>query len=166
MRKHGRDAFEARVREAETLSQFLLAQLRSESDLRTAEGRARFVSMAKPHIQKITAPALRLQITNEIARLAEVGDGEINRLLELLRRRPSFPAGAASRRLRRADVAGMSLLTALLADLSLVEHIDPGHLDTERAETRPRRHPTEMGAVRRGAQLCAPHRSARRPSVP
>ena len=60
MRKHGRDAFEARVREAETLSQFLLAQLRS-GDLRTAEGRARFVSMAKPHIQKITAPALRLQ---------------------------------------------------------------------------------------------------------
>ena len=50
------------------------------------KGRARFVSMAKPHIQKITAPALRLQITNEIARLAEVGDGEINRLLELPRR--------------------------------------------------------------------------------
>ena len=124
------------MREAETLSQFLLAQLRSESDLRTAEGRARFVSMAKPHIQKITAPALRLQITNEIARLAEVGDGEINRLLELPRR-PSFSRPAPRRAAYDAPTSPeWSLLTALLADLSLVEHIDPGHLDTERAETR------------------------------
>ena len=136
VRKHGRDAFEARVREAETLSQFLLAQLRSESDLRTAEGRARFVSMAKPHIQKITAPALRLQITNEIARLSQVGDGEINRLLELPRR-PSFSRPAPRRAAYDAPTSPeWSLLTALLADLSLVEHIDPGHLDTERAETR------------------------------
>src|SRR5687768_10845876 len=136
VRKHGKDAFEARVREAETLSQFLLAQLRSESDLGTAEGRARFVSMAKPHIQKITAPALRLQITNEIARLSEVGDGEINRLLELPRR-PSFSRPAPRRAAYDAPTSPeWSLLTALLADLSLVEHIDPGHLDTERAETR------------------------------
>jgi len=42
IRKHGKEAFEARVREAETLSQFLLAQLRADNDLATAEGRARF----------------------------------------------------------------------------------------------------------------------------
>ena len=33
VRKHGAEGFEARVREAETLSQFLLPQLRSENDL-------------------------------------------------------------------------------------------------------------------------------------
>jgi DNA primase len=136
VRKHGQGAFEARVREAETLSQFLIAQLRSETDLATAEGRARFVSMAKPHIQKITAPGLRLQITNEIARLSQVGDGEIHRLLELPRR-PTFSRPAPRRAAYDSPTSPeWSLLTALLADLSLAEHIDPAQLDADRAETR------------------------------
>jgi DNA primase len=136
VRKHGAEGFEARVREAETLSQFLLAQLRSENDLAMPEGRARFVSMAKPHIQKITAPALRLQIINEIARLARVGEGEIGSLLELPRR-PAFARPAPrSPRYDAPSSLEWSLLTALLTDLSLVEHIDPAQLAEESAETQ------------------------------
>jgi len=136
IRKHGKDALEARVREAETLSQFLLSQLRSEVDLTTAEGRARLVSISKSHVQKLTAPALRLQLTNEIAQLARVGEGDIGALLELPRR-PSYSRAAP--RAARYDAPATpewSLLTALLADLSLVEHIDPAQLDPARAETR------------------------------
>ena len=135
IRKHGREAFETRVREAETLSQFLLAQLRAECDLGTAEGRARFLSMAKPHVQKITAPALRLQLINEIAQLGRVADSEIHGLLELPRR-PAF-ARASSRRPSYDAPSSLewSLLTALLSDLTLVEHIDPARLAPERAET-------------------------------
>ncbi len=135
IRKHGREAFETRVREAETLSQFLLAQLRAECDLGTAEGRARFLSMAKPHVQKITAPALRLQLINEIAQLGRVADSEIHGLLELPRR-PAF-ARASSRRpsYDAPNSLEWSLLTALLSDLTLVEHIDPARLAPERAET-------------------------------
>ena len=136
VRKHGKEAFEARVREAETLSQFLLSQLRSEVDLATAEGRARLVSISKSHVQKVTAPALRLQLTNEIAQLARVGEGDIGSLLELPRR-PSF--GRPAPRAPRYDAPSSpewSLLTALLADLSLVEHIDAAQLDPGRAETR------------------------------
>ena len=136
IRKQGKDAFEARVREAETLSQFLLSQLRSEVDLATAEGRARLVSISKSHVQKVTAPALRLQLTNEIAQLARVGEGDIGSLLELPRR-PSFSRPAP--RAPRYDAPTSpewSLLTALLADLSLVEHIDAAQLDPARAETR------------------------------
>jgi DNA primase len=136
VRKHGKEAFEARVREAETLSQFLLAQLRAENDLATAEGRARFVSMAKPHVQKITAPALRLQLINEIAQLARVAEGEIDGLLELPRR-PAFTRGAPRRPSYDAPTSlEWSLLTALLSDLSLVEHIDPARLAPDRAETQ------------------------------
>src|SRR5438094_2852758 len=80
VRKHGKEGFRQKLREAETLSQFLLAQLRAECDLGTAEGRARFISIAKPHVQKIAAPALRLQLINEIAQLARVAEGEIDRL--------------------------------------------------------------------------------------
>ncbi|HEU4353042.1 MAG TPA: DNA primase [Burkholderiales bacterium] len=135
VRKHGREAFEARVREAETLSQFLLAQLRAECDLGTAEGRARLVSIAKPHIQRVTAPALRLQLINEIAQLARVGEGEIHGLLELPQRH-RFSRPAARRPNRETPTSlEWSLLTALLADLTLVEHIDPGQLAPDRAET-------------------------------
>ncbi|HEX6528958.1 MAG TPA: toprim domain-containing protein, partial [Burkholderiales bacterium] len=136
VRKHGKAAFEERVRSAETLSQFLLAQLRAENDLGSAEGRARFVSMAKPHIQRLTAPALRLQLTNEIAQLARVAEGEINALLELPQR-PAFRRAAPRRPSFDApNSLEWSLLTALLSDLSLVEHIDPAQLAPERAETQ------------------------------
>src|SRR5688500_8973545 len=100
VRKHGKDAFEARVRAADTLSQFLLAQLRTEGDLAPAEGRARFVTTVKPHIQKLAAPALRVQLVNAVAELARVSEPDIQRLMELPRagysrpapRRPSYDA--------------------------------------------------------------------------
>jgi DNA primase len=136
VRKHGADDFRRRVREAETLSQFLLAQLRADSDLATPEGRARFVSMAKPHVQKITAPALRLQLINEIAQLGRVAEGEIERLLELPQR-PRFNRPAPQRRSFEAPASlEWTLLTALLTDLTLVEHIDPDLLSAERPETQ------------------------------
>jgi DNA primase len=136
VRKHGAEAFEARVREAETLSQFLLTQLRAEVDLDTPEGRARLISVSKSHIQKITAPALRLQLTNEIAQLARVAEADIGALLELPRR-PAF-SRAAPRPPRYDAPTSLewSLLTALLSDLTLVEHIDPARLAPERAETQ------------------------------
>jgi DNA primase len=136
VRKHGAEAFEARVREAETLSQFLLSQLRAEVDLDTPEGRARLISVSKSHIQKITAPALRLQLTNEIAQLARVAEADIGALLELPRR-PAF-SRAAPRPPRYDAPTSLewSLLTALLSDLTLVEHIDPARLAPERAETQ------------------------------
>lgn len=136
VRRYGREAFEARVREAETLSQFLLSQLRSEADLDTPEGRARLISVSKSHIQKITAPALRLQLTNEIAQLARVAEADIGALLELPRR-PAFTR--ASPRPPRFDAPislEWSLLTALLSDLTLVEHVDPARLAPDRAETQ------------------------------
>jgi DNA primase len=136
IRKHGKDAFEARVREAETLSQFLLAQLRADVDLATPEGRARLLSVAKSHVQKITAPALRLQLINEIAHLTRVAEGDIERLLELPRR-PAFARAAPRRPTYDAPTSlEWSLLAALLTDLTLVEHIDPARLAADRAETQ------------------------------
>jgi DNA primase len=137
VRKHGSEAFGQKVREAETLSQFLLAQLRSECNLDTAEGRARLISIAKPHVQKITAPQLRLQVANAIAELARLPEGAgIESLLELPQR-PRFSRPAPARRSYDAPTSlEWSLLTALLADLTLVEHIDAEALAPEQPETR------------------------------
>ena len=136
VRKHGKEGFRQKLREAETLSQFLLAQLRAECDLGTAEGRARFISIAKPHVQKIAAPALRLQVINEVAQLARVAEGEIDRLLELPQR-PRFSRPAPPRtRYSAPDIPEWSLLYSLLCNLSLVEHIDPDALNAERVESQ------------------------------
>ena len=136
VRKHGKEGWRRKLREAETLTQFLLAQLRSECDLATAEGRARFISVAKPHVQKVAAPALRLQLINEIAQLARVAEGEIDRLLELPQR-PRFSRPAPPRtRYTAPDSPEWSLLYSLLCNLSLVEHIDPEALDPDRPESQ------------------------------
>ena len=136
VRKHGKDEFEARVGEAETLSQFLLGHLRADADMASPEGRARLVSAAKPYVQKIAAPALRVQLVNAIGELARVSEHDIQRLLELPQaKRYERPAPA-----RRAWAAPRSpewtLLACLLTDLGMVEHIDPGLLDPDLPETR------------------------------
>ena len=136
VRRHGREGFERKLREAETLSQFLLAQLRAECDLATAEGRSRLISIAKPHVHKLTAPALRLQLVNEIAQLARVAEGEIDRLLELPGR-PRYARPAPARtRYTAPDSPEWSLLYSALCNLSLIEHIDAAVLAPERAESK------------------------------
>jgi DNA primase len=134
VRRHGKQAFEKLARQAQTLSDFLLGQLRAESDLATAEGRARFVTTVKPHIQKLAAPALRVQLVNAVAELARVSEPDIQRLMELPRtgysrpapRRPSYDAPSTPE---------WSLLACLLTDLGLVEHINPALLTPNLPET-------------------------------
>src|SRR5688500_11959025 len=82
VRRHGKEAFEQRVRESLTLSGFLLSELRAQSEFATAEGRSRFLAGAKAHIHKIAAPALRLQVLKEVASLAQVSQDEAEGLLD------------------------------------------------------------------------------------
>ncbi len=134
VRRHGKEAFEKLVRQAQALSDSLLGQLRAESDLSTAEGRARFLAAAKPHIQKLAAPALRVQLVNAVAEIARVSEPDIQRLMELPRagysrpapRRPSYDAPSSPE---------WSLLACLLTDLGLIEHINPALLTPDLPET-------------------------------
>jgi DNA primase len=136
VRREGPDGFRRKLGEAQTLSQFLLAQLRAECDLATAEGRSRFVSIAKPHVQKVTAPVLRLQLINEVGELARIPEGDIDRLLELPPR-PRYTR-AAPRGIAYAapDSPEWSLLYSVLCNLALAEHIDASLLRTERGEAK------------------------------
>jgi DNA primase len=134
VRAHGRADLEKRVSEAPTVSDFLLSQLRAESDLNSAEGRARLLAMAKPHVQKMAAPALRLQLANAIAELARVSEADVQRLMELPRPALSRPAPP---RLRRdaPSTPEWTLLSCLLTDLGLLEHINPELLTPDLPET-------------------------------
>jgi DNA primase len=136
VRKHGKPAFEDRVREAEMLSQFLLAQLRSEVDVATPEGRSKLVAIAKPLLQKVTAPVLRVQLANEIAQLARISEAEASTLLELPQAKRSFNRPAPARpSYAFPNSSEWRLLYSLLLNLALAEHVSSELLDPERKES-------------------------------
>jgi DNA primase len=135
VRRHGHEAFEQLVRQGQTLSEFLLAELRAQSDLASAEGRARFISLAKPHIQKLSAPALRIQVINAVAELGRISDYEVRQLMEVADA-PRFrrPAPARPRTLGNRSPE-WSLLYSLLIDLPMAVHLEPRLLRADQPES-------------------------------
>ncbi|OHC60420.1 MAG: DNA primase [Rhodocyclales bacterium GWA2_65_19] len=77
IREHGREAFVQQTRSATRLSEFLLRELVKQTNPSTAEGRAMLVHAAKPLLQKMSAPILRVQLTKEIAHRAQVSQAEV-----------------------------------------------------------------------------------------
>jgi DNA primase len=135
VRREGQESFERMLRGAQTLSAFLLAELRAQSDLATAEGRSKFLAEAKPYAQKIAAPALKLQVVKEIAELARVEQNEAERLMEL-RAAPSYTRSAPPR--SAPPLTGSqerNLLRCVVANPSLAEELDTALLDAQRPET-------------------------------
>jgi DNA primase len=90
IRSRGQEAFEAMVREARPLSEFLLGELGGRVDMNTAEGRSRMVADAKPLLKKIAAPALQLQLLRQLAEKVGMDVNDVGRLTEI-RTGPSRP---------------------------------------------------------------------------
>jgi DNA primase len=135
VRKHGASAFERWLGEAQTLSGFLLGELRAAVDLATPEGRSRLLVAAKPHLQKVTAPALRLQLVKEIAILARVSQDEAERLLEL-RSAPYYARSApAAAPAPIASALERKLLRFLLQRPKRIGDVDPAILGAELPES-------------------------------
>ena len=136
IRRRGKDGFESLLQEAETLSQFLLSELRSQSNLATPEGRAQFIASTKPYIQKLTAPALRIQLINAVAELARISEHEIRQLMEM----PASPRFRRPAPARPTSISHSSpewsLLYSLLLDLPMVVHIEPRLLRSDLPESQ------------------------------
>jgi len=77
VREHGREAFVQQLNQATKLSEFLVRELKKRTQPYTAEGRAQLIHEAKPLLQKISAPILRVQLTKELADLAELSQAEV-----------------------------------------------------------------------------------------
>jgi DNA primase len=137
VRQHGKEAFERLARDAQTLSGFLLGELRAQADLETAEGRSKFITEAKPHLQKIAAAGLKLQLVKEVAVLAKVSQDEAERLMEL--RSPSartYSRAAPSRPMAPLiTTQEQNLLRCVLARPALAAGLDLDLLDERLAET-------------------------------
>jgi len=95
----GRAAFEARLESAVPLSEYLVSELSGQSDLKSADGRARFAEAARPLFARVPEGVYRELL---LARLAEVVGLPAQRLEELWGQPPgAAPAPAAVGSLRR-----------------------------------------------------------------
>jgi len=95
VRAVGSDAFLERLVGAQPLSAFLLAELGARTDLATLEGRSRLIAEARPHLQRLAAPALQVQLVRALADLARMEAQEVGRLCNV--RVTGAAAGAFSR---------------------------------------------------------------------
>jgi DNA primase len=137
VRKHGKESFEQLVRDARTLSEYLLAELRSQSNLATAEGRSQFLAAAKPHLQKIAAPALKLQVLKEAARLSGLSQDEAERLLapETTRAAYRHPA-PAKKPFTPPSTPEWKLLSYVVARPALAAQVDISTVDLSLPESQ------------------------------
>jgi DNA primase len=139
VRREGKAAFEALVGSGQTLSGFLLAELRSQFELETPEGRSGFLSAAKPQVQKIEAPALKLQIVKEVARLGGVTQEEAERILGLAVASPSggFRNAAPPRKtFNPPSSVEWKVLTSVVAFPALIGELELEHIDKSLPESR------------------------------
>ncbi|MFC5299981.1 DNA primase [Azospira restricta] len=94
VREFGKDAFNRLVAQATPLSDFLLRELGRQCDLTSAEGKAKLVADAKPLLQKLQTPLLRLQLVKRLAEASGFSQPEVERLCELRTIAPPAPARA------------------------------------------------------------------------
>ncbi len=121
--REGSAAFEARLAKAVPLSEYLATQLREQADLSHADGRAKFVALARPLLAKIPQ-GVYLELL--LARIAQDVSLSADRLRELLR--ADLAAGPFCRGLERGQPApGARGLTAHLGARRGRWPARPGH---------------------------------------
>jgi len=129
IREHGKEAFEQLVREAPTLSEFLIAELRAGHDLNTPEGRAGFLVASKAHFEKLTAPALRLQLLREFADLARVSTEDVEKLVQPNKPRTYNAPAPARSQARPAQSHEWKLLAYVTAFPAVATEFDFSGID-------------------------------------
>jgi len=137
IRKHGKEAFENKVAQSKPLSEFLMDELRAQCDVRTAEGQAQFVAAAKPYLQQVVAPTLKLLLTKEVARIGGLTQEEAQGILGTAPKQPAFRSFAPPKReFRPPSSHEWKLLSRIAAYPSLVAEIDSALLDMTLDESR------------------------------
>jgi len=136
VRAHGREGIERLMARSQTLSEFLLGELRAQSNLATPEGRSRFMVTARPLVQRLAAPMLRLQLTRAIAPLAQVAPEDVQRLFlpeDAPRYRSTAPVRASAPRAPSSEEQG--LLRCLMVDPALAQALEEDLLDAQAPES-------------------------------
>jgi DNA primase len=152
VRSRGREAFEKQLGSAQPLSEFLLQEIASRVDMRTAEGRAKFLQEAKPLVKQVAAPMLSLMLRKQVAEIAGVTQSELDRQFEIkLVTRTQVPE-------RRASVKPS--LTRMLAEMlafrpSLAALAEPARLQENADIASSELPPGELALLGRLLELCS-----------
>jgi len=130
VRAHGRQAFERLIAESQTLTGYLLGELRARAELATPEGRARFQVSARPLVQQLAAPALRMQLARALAPLAQIDADYAESYFGVEPAAPA-PRRASAPRPEAATprTAEQHLLRCVVANPALVQELEDGLLD-------------------------------------
>ena len=83
VREFGKEQFEAEIKNAMPLSQFILKHLSENNTLQSQEDRVRFLNEAEPILQQINAPRSAMFLRKKVAELAQLSIEEMHALLKL-----------------------------------------------------------------------------------
>ncbi|EKT60044.1 DNA primase [Providencia sneebia] len=109
VRKEGKEAFEARMNDAQPLSTFLFESLVPQVDLKIQEGRAKFSKLAIPLIKQIPGETLRLYMAQELGNF--IGIPDISQVLAMIDRENTESVSYQAPKLKPTT---MRILIALL----------------------------------------------------
>lgn len=79
--EEGREAFEARIKQAMPLSEYFIQQLSAQVDIKSIDGRARLGEMARPLLERIPAGIFRELLADEVAKTVGLKSGRLTSLL-------------------------------------------------------------------------------------
>ena len=83
VREFGKEKFEAEIKAAMPLSQYILQHLSENNPLQSQEDRVRFLNEAEPIMQQINAPRSAMYLRKKVAELAQLSTEEMHSLLKL-----------------------------------------------------------------------------------
>jgi DNA primase len=116
----GGEAFEARLRTALPLSEYLVAHLSTEADLSHADGKARFVSLARPLLEKITPGVYRELLLERIAQAIGFSAARLQQWLK--RPEGGAPENAPARKALPARAPAHGRGTLITQSIALLLH--------------------------------------------
>ncbi len=119
----GTKTFLQRIASAMPLSQYLLDSLQARTDIRSIDGRARLVDLAKPHLKAIPDPIFRRLLTDELAKIAAMDAETLTKLIEgEARALPTAQVRRASLKTSASASPQRKALAILLEQPALVRH--------------------------------------------
>jgi DNA primase len=115
VREYGNERFRQQALSAQPLSEYLLHELESRCDVRSAEGRAQLVTEAKPLITRVPAGALRTQLLHMLAPAVGLSATELAEACGLrMPHRGSYPLRAPAAAPRTAPSSPARKLLCIL----------------------------------------------------
>jgi len=128
VREFGKEQFEAEVKTAMPLSQYILQHLSENNPLQSQEDRVRFLNDAEPILKQINAPRSAMYLRKKVAELAQLSADEMHSLLKLpdvnkppMQARPKLTRTTVSLQRRFCLILLRRSSLAMQADLALVD---------------------------------------------